>query len=251
MQANSLVTLNGVGLQYAGTEKKVLNNFNYRIAVSDRVILLGSNGSGKSSLIKLLNRTYIPTQGHIAFDEQPLNRLSTRELSQQIVTITQDLRDSLFFNLTVLENCLLWETRNTFSLFDTAIKQKKAFYQDYLATFHPKLSSKLDTYVTALSGGEKQSLILALCLLHPPKLLLLDEHTSAMDPKIAIDLMEYTDQKLKEKNITCVIATHDLDIAIRYGNRLLALAHNEVRLQAEQEEKQKLSVQELLETCYH
>lgn len=251
MAQPTLVTLNQVSLHYPGAEKQVLNNVDYQIAAGDRIILLGSNGSGKSSLMKLLNRSYTPTQGNIIFDQRPLNKLSGRQLSQQIVTITQDLRDSLFFNLTVLENCLLWETRGRFSLFDMTIKPKMAFYQDYLASFHPKLSSKLDTYVAALSGGEKQSLILALCLLHPPKLLLLDEHTSAMDPKIAIDLMEYTDQKLKEKKITCVIATHDLDIAIRYGNRLLALAHNEIRLQVEPKDKPQLSIQTLLETCYH
>jgi putative ABC transport system ATP-binding protein len=104
--------------------------------------------------------------------------------------------------------------------------------------------------VAALSGGERQSLVLAMCLLHPPELLLLDEHTSALDPKIAANLINYTERLLEEKRITCVLTTHNLDIALKYGNRLLALAEGQIRLQADGPDKARLTQEEVLERCY-
>ena len=171
-------------------------------------------------------------------------------LSQSIVTVTQDLRDSLFYNLTVLENCLLWETRFQKISFKIRKKKERLFYQDYLSGFHAKLPEKLDVCVSTLSGGERQSLILALCLLHPPELLLLDEHTSALDPKIAANLIDYTERLLEEKSITCVLTTHNLDIALKYGDRLLALAEGEIRVQADGAQKAALTQEMLLEQCY-
>ena len=127
---------------------------------------------------------------------------------------------------------MLWETRFKQISFQIKKQDQKHFYQDYLSAFHHQLPKKMDVLVTALSGGERQSLVLALCLLYPPELLLLDEHTSALDPKIAASLIKYTEKLLAEKSITCILATHNLEIALRYGNRLLALAEGQVRLQA-------------------
>ena len=228
MTHSNLCQIKNVRLVFPGADRPILENINYTINSGDRIILLGGNGSGKSSLLKLLNRTYKPTDGEVFLKQQKLRRIPRRQLSQRVVTVTQDLRDSLFFNMTVLENCLLWETRFQTISFKISERKDKSFYADYLAGFHSQLPKKLDTCVAALSGGERQSLVLALCLLHPPELLLLDEHTSALDPKIAINLINYTENLLAEKHITCVLTTHNLDIALKYGNRLLALAEGQM-----------------------
>ena len=248
--AEQLCVIDNVGLRFPLADRPILTNINYSIAYGDRIILLGSNGSGKSSLLKLLNRTYQPTSGQIFLKKKNLQNVPIQQLSQKVVTVTQDLRDSLFFNLTVLENCLLWETRFQKISFKISKQKQIHFFRDYLADFHIQLPKKLDVCVAALSGGERQSLVLALCLLHPPELLLLDEHTSALDPKIAANLIKYTEKLLAEKSITCVLTTHNLEIALKYGNRLLALAEGQIRLQADGAEKSQLSQEEVLERCY-
>ena len=230
---NHICVVDNVGLRFPLADRPILQNINYAIEYGDRIILLGGNGSGKSSLLKLLNRTYQPTSGKIYLKQRESRNIPAQFLSQRVVTVTQDLRDSLFFNLTVLENCILWETRFQRISFQISKHKETTFYRDYLADFHIQLPKKLDVCVAALSGGERQSLVLALCLLHPPELLLLDEHTSALDPKIAANLISYTEKLLAEKSITCVLATHNLEIALKYGNRLLALAEGQIRLQAD------------------
>ncbi len=247
---NHLCLIRNVGLKFPGADRPILDDINYSINPGDRIILLGSNGSGKSSLLKLLNRTYHPTTGEILLKGKNLDAIPMRRLSQQVVTVTQDLRDSLFYNLTVFENCLLWATRFQKISFKISSREEKKFYADYLVAFHGQLPKKLDVSVAALSGGERQSLVLALCLQHPPQLLLLDEHTSALDPKIATSLIRYTERLLQEKSITCVLTTHNLEIALKYGNRLLALAEGRIRLQADGAEKTQLSPEEVLERCY-
>ncbi len=245
-----LCHIDHVNLRFPTAERDILTDISYSINKGDRIILLGSNGSGKSSLLKLLNRTYQPSSGKIFLQQKNLQKIPVQRLSQKIVTVTQDLRDSLFFNLTVLENCLLWETRFQKISFKIRKKAEKDFYQKYLLDFHRQLPQKLDVCVAALSGGERQSLVLALCLLHPPELLLLDEHTSALDPKIAASLIKHTEKILIEKSITCVLTTHNLDIALKYGNRLLALADGQIRLQADGAEKTQLTQEQILERCY-
>lgn len=245
-----LCVLENVSLCFSTADRPILTDINYSINYGDRIILLGSNGSGKSSLMKLLNRSYMPTTGQILLKQKKLPNISVRQLSRQIVTVTQDLRDSLFYNLSVLENCLLWETRFQVVSLQISKSKERSFYQTYLTDFHKQLPKKLDICVAALSGGERQSLVLALCLLCPPELLLLDEHTSALDPKIATNLINYTEQLLAEKHITCILATHNLDIALKYGDRLLALAEGRIRLQADGVEKTQLTQEEVLERCY-
>lgn len=247
---NSLCRLEGIDLKFPGADRPILKNINYSIQPGDRIILLGSNGSGKSSLLKLLNRTHQPSHGKIYFKQKNLQTYTTQNLSQSIVTFTQDLRDCLFFDLTVIENCLLWETRFQKNFLKIGQQADSAFFKTYLAEFHKQLPNKMQTKVSSLSGGERQSLVLGLCLHHPPDLLLLDEHTSALDPKIAANLIAYTEKLIIEKSITAVIATHNLDIALHNGNRLLALSAGEIRLQADGQQKQQLTEEEILEKCY-
>lgn len=112
--------------------------------------------------------------------------------------------------------------------------------------YNPNLASKLDATIDTLSGGEKQVLALALCLLQPPKLLLLDEHTSALDPKTSQQIMALTYAMVKKNNITCMMTTHDLDIAMKFGNRILVLRDGNVHKTFDENEKILITKEKLM-----
>lgn len=244
----TLLHLEKVSLQYPGAVKPVLNQIDYQIQAGDFVILLGSNGSGKSTLLKLLHRHHQPDSGKILFLGKPIAHYQPQEFSRKVAVLTQNCADSLFSSLTVYENYLLVQQQGGFSL--THHHKERQFLQEYLADYNPNLSKKLDSTIHELSGGEKQAFTLALCLLHPPSLLLLDEHTSALDPKTSEQIMQLTQKKMKEHNITCILTTHDLDIALRYGNRILMLHEGSIRKTFDTSEKRQLTKNVLVDSYY-
>jgi putative ABC transport system ATP-binding protein len=229
----------------------IVNEISFEIKPLDFLILLGSNGSGKSSLIKLMNREYTPSGGEILLEGSPIQKISHQKLSSQVITLTQFVRDSLFLDLTVEENALLIE--ESYCQLSEQIFSKASFKKSlshYLKPFNEKLSHSLYTPLSRLSGGEQQILAFALYLKHPPKLLLLDEHTSALDPKTGKMIMEFTHKIIQEKHLTCVMTTHNLDYALEYGNRLLAINHGKIVYDGNFEDKKAMTREKLLEKCY-
>lgn len=226
-----LVSFQKVSLTMPHVEKPILSDITYAVYPGDIVIILGSNGSGKSSLLKLLDGRYQLTCGDIDFNSDLFAKCSAK-----ITTLSQHCDDSLFTTLTVLENYML-------------VKGSKKNAASYLAEFNVQLANKLDQVVGKLSGGEKQALTLALCFIHPPKILLLDEHTSALDPHSAHQIMELTHKKIIEHNITCLLTTHDLNMASHYGNRILALKQGKV-IHAIDKKEESLNKDYLLAACY-
>lgn len=224
----------------------ILSNINLNINAAEMVMILGSNGSGKSSLFKLIDRRYITQQGKITINSEPVEHYSSRKLAQTVITITQNPLDSLFPHLTVKENFLLAYRR---------LRNKKNNLMDVLEeqllNFNPKLMTHLNTLCIHLSGGEQQALVLALACLAKPKILLLDEHTSALDPKTAENLMHLTQQKIKSNGITCMMTTHHLEHAQRFGDRLVALHQGKVLRDYTHSEKSTLSVKQIRKECYH
>lgn len=245
----SILHLDHVSLRYSNTAQPVLKDLTYTVKRNDFVILLGSNGSGKSSLLKLIHRHHQPTSGEITFLDKPIQYYAADVFSKKVAVLSQNTSDSLFNALTVYENYLLVKQHpRLLSFLHHATERKKL--QDYLYTFNPNLSDKLDAPVFQLSGGEKQALALAFCLLHPPQLLLLDEHTSALDPKTSEQIMALTQRMINEHHITCILTTHDLDIALRYGNRVLVLHEGKIRQTFDEQDKQKLTKEELVSSYY-
>lgn len=246
----SLIDIQHVGLTIFGAEKAILDDVNYQVQRGDFVILLGSNGSGKSSLLKVLDRRYRATCGAIKIAGKCLDDYTPQKFCGCITTLTQHCLDSLFNSLTVLDNCILVQQRALRNLLHMCTKKERVFFSQYLLRFNVKLANKLDVQVGSLSGGEQQSLVLALGFLQRPQILLLDEHTSALDPHSAERLMAITAQVIAEHNITCILATHDLAIALRYGNRILAMHNGSVLRCIEKEQKQTLTQKDLLHLCY-
>ena len=248
--SNSFIEIRNISLHIPGVDREILSNIHYDVFPSDFIILLGSNGSGKSSLLKLLDKRYRASTGSITIGGNNINNIPANHLSSTIKTLTQNSHDSLFSSLTLLENYLLVKQHHEPALLTLREKSERDFLVTYLEKFNPNLSAKLDQSVETLSGGEKQALALALIVLYPPKLLLLDEHTSALDPKTAEQLIQLTNEIIHKNHITCILATHDLKIAEQYGNRIVALKNGEMHLQIEANEKTNLSHQHLLEVCY-
>ncbi|MSP53552.1 MAG: ATP-binding cassette domain-containing protein [Gammaproteobacteria bacterium] len=229
----------------------LINDVSFEIAAHDFVILLGSNGSGKSTIIKMLNRQYVPTSGKILLDNQDLGSISHQQFSEDVITLTQFVRDSLFFDLTIAENAILIEGsyyKNHKQRFNK--KQFLDALKEYLANFNTKLATSLNTPLFNLSGGEQQILAFALYLRHQPKLLLLDEHTSALDPKMGQTIMNFTAKIIHEKKLTCIMTTHNLDHALNYGNRLIALNNGQIVFSSDTEKKETITKEILLEKCY-
>lgn len=246
----ALLDISDISLKIPSAESPILHDVNYQVFPEDFIIILGSNGSGKSSLLKLIDKRYQPTHGKILLNNKSIKKIPPNEFSKKVITLTQNCHDSLFISLTVLENYLLVKQRHESKLFSVRHHHERQFFANYLKEFNPNLSKKLDQIVEKLSGGEKQALALALSVLFPPEILLLDEHTSALDPKSAQQLMALTDRVVKEHKITCMLTTHDLDIAMNYGNRILALKHGEVCQTIDYANKQTVSQEELLTVCY-
>lgn len=237
---NNFLELKNVSLNFPGCEKYVLKNINYQVKPHDFIIILGHNGSGKSSLLKLCQKKYLPTSGDIFLEGQSLFSKSLGESTTK--TLTQDPKDSLFSSLTVLENYILSNRHQKIP--------EKSIITEYLSKFNKNLPNKLNQSVNQLSGGEQQALALALTVLHPPKLLLLDEHTSALDPKAAENILELTKNIVEKFQITCLMTTHDLSIVKHHGNRVLVLHNGEIRLCLNENEKRNMSEQDLRAACY-
>lgn len=246
----SLLSIKDVSLHLASIDKPILRDINYQIFDKDFIIILGSNGSGKSSLLKCLDRRYQPTSGNIFLEEKLLSKFSVKQFSQKVITLTQNPHESLFCSLTIFENYLLVRQCRDRNLFSINNRHAREFFAEYLQEFNSNLSHKLDQVVEKLSGGEKQALALALSVLYPPEILLLDEHTSALDPKSAKQLMELTQRVIANHRITSILATHDLDIARNFGNRILALRQGVILRQINSEEKNTLNKEEMLVACY-
>jgi putative ABC transport system ATP-binding protein len=237
----TIVKIENVSLRLSQGDKPVLRQLNYQITHGDFVILLGGNGAGKSSLLKLLHRQYYPDTGHIILKDKIISKYSASEFSQHVAVLAQNTSDSLFPSLTVYENYLLADKNKI---------NDRRFFREYVSAFNPNLADKLDCVMTQLSGGEKQALALALCLLHPPSLLLLDEHTSALDPKTSEQIMQLTQNMIGRYNVTCVLTTHNLDIALNYGNKILLLREGEIYKKFENEEKYALTREILMGHYY-
>jgi putative ABC transport system ATP-binding protein len=247
---NSLLGFKNVCFSVPSRQQLILDRISFTVNEGDFVILLGSNGSGKSSLINLINKTYTSTSGSILLFNRKLSQYGAPTLAKTIVTLTQNTAENLFMDMSIAENARLSHMRGK-NLFE--LENKHRFFESftaYLKQFHKGLAMRLDVPVSQLSGGERQILTLALQLQHNPALILLDEHTSALDPKTADLIMEKTYQAIATRKMTCMMTTHNLDFALRYGNRLLALNQGKIVHTVSEQEKTKLTKNDLLKDCY-
>jgi putative ABC transport system ATP-binding protein len=221
----------------------ILKDISYTINKNDFVVILGSNGSGKTTMLKAISGVIKKYSGHIKlFDKLEIRKSSN--VSKYIGTMTQNTADSLFMEFSLRQNLQMY-----LDAFFSEHKTEESFL-DLIKTINPKLIELLCKKTSSLSGGERQSFLLALNLFFKRDLLLLDEHTSALDPKTAREVMRVTAEKLRDNNITCIMTTHSLDDALKYGNRLIAMQNGQIIKTFDEQEKYSLSKADLLDYCY-
>ncbi len=208
-------------------------------------IVLGNNGSGKSTLFKVLSGELIIDQGKIMLANQALTSLPVHQRAALISSVTQETHTGTILEMSLLENIVLSILRGKKSGY-TNLRSHQKYAIDILSSLGLKLEYRLHDKLSLLSGGQRQIIATLMALLTKPQLLLLDEHTSALDPKTQNQLMAYTARKIKENNITTLMITHDLEQAIKYGDRLIMLHGGKILIDLNSKEKSKMTAEKLL-----
>jgi len=219
----------------------VLNEVNLTFNEAEFCVIIGSNGSGKSTLLRTIAGEYAIDHGRIRIDNQP-----HQEVRSLIASVIQDVNQGTVPDMTLLENVVLGcLKRQKAGLRWYQSRQQEALQQ--IQSLGMNLERYLHTPIKNLSGGQRQMIATLMAIQSKPKVLLLDEHTSALDPKTQRVLMAYTAQAIEQHRMLALMITHKLDDAIEYGNRLIMLHDGKVVLDVAREQKQALSRNALLD----
>lgn len=229
------------------TELKLFDRFDLTVPDGQFVSIVGSNGSGKTSLLNLLCGSIPLDSGDICLDGRSLRRQRAFQRYAAIGRVYQDPSLGTCPNLTLRENLSLADNKGKrFGLTFGVDKKRTAFYRERLSGLGLGLEDKLDVKMGALSGGQRQAVALLMATLAPLDLLILDEHTAALDPKTAETIMALTGRVVQEKGLTALMVTHNLRYALEYGDRLLMLDRGKIVLDKAGEEKAAMTADEIL-----
>ena len=234
----------------AGTvnEKVALNGLNLELQDGDFVTVIGGNGAGKSTLFNAIAGVWKPDCGTIEIDGVDVTGMPEHKRAQFLGRVFQDPMKGTAPDMEIAENLAIAARRGTKRKLVWGVrKAERQQYRQLLATLGLGLEDRLSSKVGLLSGGQRQAVTLLMATLKRPKLLLLDEHTAALDPKTAAKVLEITDQIVTENHLTTVMVTHNMRDAIEHGNRLIMMHEGRVVVDISGEDKKKLKVSDLLE----
>lgn len=234
----------------AGTvnEKRALCDLSLHLRPGDYVTVIGSNGAGKSTMLNAVAGVWPVDAGRILLDGEDVTGKSEHRRAGNIGRVFQDPMMGTAADMWVEENLDLALLRGEKRGLRWAVTKKdRAFFREQLATLGLGLEDRMTTKVGMLSGGQRQALTLLMASMKKPKLLLLDEHTAALDPATAKKVLEITDRIVEENNLTTLMITHNMKDAIRHGNRLIMMNQGKIILDIEGEEKKNLTKQMLME----
>jgi len=229
-------------------EKTILDHVSLTLSAGDFVTVLGSNGAGKSTLFNVIAGSLPLTSGKIFLGDQDVTRLTETQRTKFLARVFQDPKLGTAPRMTVAENLLFAERRGMSRRLKWRglTKAKLAEYATLAATMGNGLDSRLQVATGDLSGGQRQALSFLMATRRQPELLLLDEHTAALDPKTSDQLMQVTDTRIRESKLTALMITHNLEDAIHYGNRLLIMSGGKISLDVTGNQKQALKINDLL-----
>ena len=233
----------------AGTvnEKAALRGVSLHLDEGDFVTVIGGNGAGKSTLLNTVAGTYFPDEGSITIGGVDVTRLPEHKRAKYIGRVFQDPMTGTAATMQIEENLALAKRRGSRRTLRRGItRPEREEYRELLKILDLGLEDRLTAKVGLLSGGQRQALTLLMASLVKPKLLLLDEHTAALDPKTAAKVLEATEKIVQRDHLTTLMITHNMRDAIDHGNRLIMMYEGQIALDISGEEKKKLTVEDLL-----
>lgn len=228
-------------------EKKALRGINLHLNPGDFVTVIGGNGAGKSTMLNMIAGVYPIDSGKIEIDGVNISREPEHKRARYIGRVFQDPMRGTAAGMQIQENLALALRRGRRRGLSWGVKKDELdFYREALTRLDLGLQTRMTSKVGLLSGGQRQALTLLMATLEKPKLLLLDEHTAALDPKTAKKVLELTDEIVREQELTALMVTHNMKDAIQYGNRLIMMHEGRIIYDVAGEEKKKLQVEDLL-----
>lgn len=231
----------------SANEKVALRGVNLTVKDGDFVTVIGGNGAGKSTILNAVSGTFPIDSGIIKIGGENVTAQPEHVRAKRIGRVFQDPMKGTAGDMWIEENlAIAWRRGKTRGLKWGVTKEEREEYKKLLAPFDLGLEERLSTKVALLSGGQRQALTLLMATLQKPDLLLLDEHTAALDPKTAAKVLSMTDEIIKQNGLTAIMVTHNMKDAIKYGNRLIMMMNGQIIYDVEGEEKQKLQVSDLL-----
>lgn len=232
-------------------EHKALDNLSLHLDEGEFVTMVGSNGAGKSTLFNAICGTFTADSGTITLSDRNITNLPEYRRAKMIGRVFQDPMKGTAPNLTIEENiALAYSRRQRFSLKPAIDKNTRAMFRQLLSGYGMGLEDRMKTKVGLLSGGQRQVVTMLMCTIVLPKLLLLDEHTAALDPATSDKIMSITNDVIKKNNLTTLMITHNMKSALKTGTRTIMMDSGDIILDVKGEERDKMTVNDLLEMYY-
>ncbi|MBO4265656.1 MAG: ATP-binding cassette domain-containing protein [Lachnospiraceae bacterium] len=225
-------------------EKKALSHVSLDVADGDHISIIGSNGAGKSTLFNAIAGSFLVDEGSIILDGKDITLEPEHIRSRSIGRLFQDPMRGTAPDMSIEENLALaaggggWLSRIS--------KKEKMMLREKVAMLEMGLEDRMDSPVGLLSGGQRQALTLMMATINPPKLLLLDEHTAALDPATSDKVLELTNRIISENKLTCIVITHNMQSALSMGNRTLMMEGGNIIFDISGEERHNMTVDDLL-----
>lgn len=229
-------------------EKKALNGINLHLDEGDFVTVIGGNGAGKSTMLNMIAGVYPVDCGNIIVDGIDVTSMPEYKRAKYLGRVFQDPMTGTAADMQIEENLALAARRGKRRTLGAGITAKeRKEYKELLKILDLGLENRLTAKVGLLSGGQRQALTLLMATLKKPKLLLLDEHTAALDPKTAKKVLDITEEIVNKDNLITIMITHNMADAIRVGNRLIMMHEGQIVIDVKGEEKKKLTIEQLLQ----
>ncbi|MBR3593430.1 MAG: ABC transporter ATP-binding protein [Clostridia bacterium] len=227
--------------------KTALRGLDLTLNDGDFVTVIGGNGAGKSTLLNAIAGVWKPDYGKIEIDGVDVTKMPEHKRARFLGRVFQDPMKGTAPDMEIAENLCIAARRGVGRRLRWGFRpNERQQYRELLSTLELGLESRLSAKVGLLSGGQRQAITLLMATLRRPKLLLLDEHTAALDPKTAAKVLEITDKLVSENNLTTLMITHNMHDAIAYGNRLIMMHEGKILIDVSGEEKKNLTIPDLL-----
>lgn len=229
-------------------EKVAIDNLNLHLEPGDFVTVIGSNGAGKSTLMNCISGVFPTDSGKVILDGRDITNLPEFKRSRVIGRVFQDPLKGTAFDMTIEENLSIAYNKNHFHGIQAGInKKQREIFRDKLSLLGMGLEDRMKQKAKLLSGGQRQALTLFMAVMSNPKLLLLDEHTAALDPGAAAKVLELTDYFSKEEKLCTMMITHNMKAALEHGNRTILMKEGRIVMDVSGEKRKEMTVERLIE----